>query len=292
MKTMLLVVLCTSLGAATIGAQNLTVSYLEGDVQVRSGSSWTALAIGDTVSAAASVRVQGTSSVQLQGAGSTLFLNRAGVYVIRDLLASARQLAAKGVTSALARSLRFLAVGVSTKPATASGARAADQGAADEDGWVESSSAVYLDAGKEYLKAGKLDQAIRQLNQALELSTEAETPEIRYYLASATALNGDARGAWKQIAGLKPGASESWHADFVLLKAKLLEDTCAYGEAVDWLTVNDLSSDARRAQLYHLLLGLALRGVNDEPRARQALSRAAAISADSELGKAANELLN
>ena len=49
MKTMLLVVLCTSLGAATIGAQNLTVSYLEGDVQVRSGSSWTALAIGDTV---------------------------------------------------------------------------------------------------------------------------------------------------------------------------------------------------------------------------------------------------
>lgn len=291
MKTVLFLLVCALVSAAGATAQNLTVSYLEGDVQVRSGSAWTPLAIGDAVPAAASVRVQGESSVQLQGTGGKLYLNRAGVYAVRDLLASMSQLAAKGVPSALARSLRFLKAGASTLPSTASGARAANKSEDEEDGWVESSSEVFLEAGKEYLEAGKFDQAIQQLNEALGSSTGAETPEIRYYLAKAAALNGDVREAWKQIAGLEPGASDAWRGDFVLLKGKLLEDACAFSEAVSWLSANDLSQDAQRAQLYHLLLGLAYRGAGDEQGARKAFARAVSVSADSDLGKVATELL-
>jgi len=243
------------------------------------------------VPAAASVRVQGTGCVQLQGAGAKLFLNRAGTYAVRDLLASMEQLAAKGVTSALSRSLRYLAAGTAANQGTASGARASNRGKSGDEEWKESSAAVFLEAGQEYLKAGRFDQAIEQFNEALESSTDSETPEIRYCLANATALSGDLRGAWKEIAGLTPGASDEWQADFVLLKAKLLVDSSAYAEAVDWLTANDLAGDAARSQLYFLLLGLGYRGAADDVNARKALGMVVSTAADSDLGRVATELL-
>jgi len=176
-------------------------------------------------------------------------------------------------------------------PKSVGGARAADQGASDQDAWSESSAQIFLDAGKEYLKAGKFDQAVVQLNEALNSASEAEASEIHYYLAEASSLNGDVRGAWKELGGLKPRGSETWAGDFVLLKAKLLEDTSAYPDAVEWLNANDLSLDSLRSQFYFFLLGLGYRGMNDEGNAKRALSQAVSLSADSDLGKVAAELI-
>jgi Tfp pilus assembly protein PilF len=77
----------------------------------------------------------------------------------------------------------------------------------------------------------------------------------------------------------------------ILLEAKLLEDTSAYKNAVTWLADNDLSQDAQRAPLYYFLLGMGYRGEGDAENAKQVFSKVVSISRDSELGKAAEELM-
>ncbi|HUJ74840.1 MAG TPA: hypothetical protein VL359_08275, partial [bacterium] len=104
---------------------------------------------------------------------------------------------------------------------------------------------------------------------------------------------GDVRGAWKQMQGLQPGPSDAWRGDFVILKAKMLEDASAFAETTTWLTqsANDLSGDAEYAPLYYFLLGLGYRGAGQGDNARQAFSAVVRIAGDTDIGKSAAALL-
>jgi len=281
------------LAAATAGAQSLSVTYLEGEAQVRSSSSWKVLSIGDSVPLEASVRVEEQGMVQLKGAGLDFVLNRPGTYVLKDVVAARRQLSAAGVGAALANTLRYLASGPAAPQSTAAGTRGANQGLSENQGWVENDAQVFLDAGRQYLSSGQYDKALEQFGQALDSATDEEVPEIHYYLAYASSLKGDVREAWDEIADLEPAMSVAWAYDFVLLKANLLEDASAYGEAVTWLrqSDNDLSKDARRAPTYYFLLGIGCRGSGDTESAQQAFSKVIEIAPGGDLGRAAEKML-
>ncbi|MGA2763590.1 MAG: hypothetical protein ABSG17_09520 [Spirochaetia bacterium] len=272
-------------------AQGLTVVYMEGEADLQSGSSWVQLALGKAVPPNSSIRLTPGGLLQLKGAGVELTFSRPGSYVIRAVLAEREKISSAGAGAALLSSLRSLVFGPVTRSDANLGARGANESKPQDQGWAESTAEVFLDAGKEYVKAGKYVMAIEQLREALQSATEQEAPEIRYYLAYASSLNGDAPEAWKQISAIHAG-SEPWAGDFILLKAKLLEDSIANEDAVAWLTQdgNDLSRDSDRAPLYYFLLGLGYRGSGDGEKALQALSKVVSISATSDLGKAAREL--
>jgi tetratricopeptide (TPR) repeat protein len=150
-----------------------------------------------------------------------------------------------------------------------------------------------LDSGKEYIRSGQYDLAIQQFDQALDAATHNEAPRVHYYLAYAYSLSGDTREALKQAAGLQPSGADEWASDFIILKAKLLVDSSAFAQAIAWLTQNgnDLSGDAQRAAIYDFLLGVGYRGVGDTSNEKVALSKVTAMSAESDLGKAAAGLL-
>jgi tetratricopeptide (TPR) repeat protein len=274
-------------------AQSYNVSYLEGKAQVASGTSWRELSIGDVIAPDSSIRLKADAILQLKGSGVELTLCHAGTYSSAALLQTRRAITSPGVATALVSLLRQLAFPAAKNRSSVLGARGADESKSDEDGWSESSAEVFLDAGREYLKAGKRDKAIEQLQEALDAASEEEAPEIRYYLAYALSLNGDLKRAWKQTALLNPAALVSWYGDFILLKAKLLEDTSAYAEALALLghEGGSLASDAQRAPLYYFLLGLGYGGTGEAAKAKEAFSKVSSIAAESDLGKAAKELM-
>lgn len=276
------------------GAQNLGVSYLEGEVQVRSGSSWSVLGIGDSVPLTASVRLSAQAYLQLKGMGMDIALTRPGTYVVQNIVAARKTTSAGSSGSAVAGALRYLVFGPATQQGTTSGARAAEKGKTEEEAWVESSAEVFLEAGKGLIKSGQYDKAIEQLRQALESAAETEAPEIQFYLGYASSMTGDVHQAWKTVADLRPSGSEAWASDFILLKAKLLEDASAYEEAIALLKRYEqgLSRDAQRAQFYYFLLGLGYRGAGDSENAKKALSRTVEISKESDIGKSAREILS
>jgi len=286
----LLVCLCVAGQLAE--AQDLSVSYLDGSAGIRSGSTWRPLSIGDAVPIDATIRVEPAGWVQLKGAGIDVILTRPGIYSVKEVVARHRTVSTRGIGAAIAASLRALASGRSQS--SASGARAGNAGDSEEDElWVESSAEEFLAAGKADVKAGRYDDALRELRQAELSASSEEIPEIRFYLASTYSLKGNLGQAWKLAEDLTPVPGTEWAGDLVLLKARLLLDTSAFAEAAALLAGEGawLAQDASRAPLYHFLLGVGYRGAGAAESSRQALSRVVAISPDSDLGIAAADLL-
>ena len=90
-----------ALAVCGLGAQELSVSYAEGDVQVRSGSRWAALSIGDWLSPQATIQLGGGAYVELTRADSRIVLSQKGTYNLRDILASSHALDSAGARKAL-----------------------------------------------------------------------------------------------------------------------------------------------------------------------------------------------
>jgi hypothetical protein len=97
------------------------------------------------------------------------------------------------------------------------------------------------------------------------------------------------RKAWNQLASLRPNANDAWVADFILLRARLLEETSTYKEAISWLTHNGLSNDVQRAPLYYFLFGLGCWGAGESESSKRAFSDVEKISGSSDLRKAVSE---
>jgi tetratricopeptide (TPR) repeat protein len=275
------------------GAQDLSVSYLEGEAQVRSGSSWAGISIGDHLSSQATIQLSGGAYMELQGPDSKIVLSQKGTYKLPDLLTASHALGSAGAGKALTSMLSSLLSGQTRNQSSALGARGANESKTDDSGWVTSDAQVFLDAGTQYLQSGQYEPAIQQFLQALDAATDKEASLVRYNLALVYDLNGSTREALKYAAELQPSSSAAWAPDFIILKAKLLVETNAFAQETAWLTQsgNDLSGDVQRASIYDFLLGVGYRGTGDTTSEKANLSKVVAISADGELGKAAAQLL-
>ena len=281
------------LAASHVAAQAFSVSYLEGQVEVKAGSAWVELSIGDPVSLRASLRVGNHACVELITPSARITLSQAGTYALADLLAKSQSIRSSGAERVLTALLSNLVRGSSLNQSTALGARGVDQSGTDDSEWMSSDAQVFLQAGKDFIHGGDYMMAVTKLTKALDAATPGEAPEIRYYIAEAYSFDGDARNALVQLADLRPAAAETWAADFVLLKAKILVDTFAFEQAVQWMQEkgSSLATDAQRMPMYFFLCGLAYRGTGDQEKEKQCLSRVVSAEAGDDIGKAAAQLL-
>ena len=154
--------------------QNFAVSCLEGQAQLRVGTIWTELPIGNALDS--SIRLSTNAFVQIKGAGIEFTGGRPGTCTVRNEVAARRALFSSEVRVALGESLRHPILGPIRAQGTATGAKGANEE------WMESSAQVFLAAGKEYLKLGKYDRAIEQFTETLKSATHEESPKIGYYL--------------------------------------------------------------------------------------------------------------
>jgi tetratricopeptide (TPR) repeat protein len=286
-------VLVFAFAAYIAGAQELSVTYVDGDAQVRDGSAWAVLSIGDRLTPQATIQLSRGAYVEIKRGDTKIVLSQKGTYSLASLIASSRALGSAGVGKALLSSLSRLAAGPAHNQSDTAGMRGANETKSNESEWMTSSAQVFLDAGQQYLKSGQYAEAIEQFLQALDAATEQESPQVHYYLAYAYSLNSDTQAALKHAMDLQPSGGDEWASDFIILKAKLLIDSYAFGQVIAWLTQNgnDLSGDAQRGAIYEFLLGVGYRGVGDTANAKASLSKVVTMSSDSDLGKAATQLL-
>lgn len=280
------------LTAGDLSAQALGVTYVEGQADVRDGTAWKGLSIGDDVRPDASVRLGKGSYLELSSADAHLTVSQPGTYSVQDLLEGTKKLRSSGTGTALTNTFSRLLSGPGRNQSVVMGVRGADQSKSDETSWVTSDVEVFLDDGRNYLASGDYGKAIEELQQALDAASDEEMPEAKYLIAYAYSLNGNTLDAVKEVSDLNPTGGEEWAPDFVLLKAKLLIDTNAFAQEVKWLVDNGaaLSQDAQRGQVYYFLLALGYQGLSDAANAKANLAKTISISPSSDVGKAAAEL--
>jgi tetratricopeptide (TPR) repeat protein len=277
-----------AIGAA-LSAQDLTVAYLQGKAELQMASGTTDLSIGDDVPRDGTLKIAPGGYLELSGRGIKLTLTQAGVYSVKTMLTASRKLASNGSGKAVASMLSAMAKGGSAVQSTVMGVRGANESKTDQADWVTSDSQVFLDNGRDLIKSGDYPKAIEQLVQALDSATDDERPTVQYYLAYAYSLNDDTLNAFRQLSAVTVAGGETWAPDYVLLKAKLLADTFAFKDEVEWLKANggELPRDAQRAPLYFFLLALGYRGTGDTTSEKDSLAQVVKMAPDSNLGQAA-----
>jgi hypothetical protein len=283
-RVVLFTLACLAGAAAPIGAQGLTVHYLEGSVSLHADSGWAALAVGDTVPADGQVRLDKRSLVQLKGRGATITLSQAGTYGISGILAARASLRAAGAPAAVAAAFSKIIHGGGATGG-AGGVRTETSGGLRG----VTPSAGELQDGKDALARGDYGEAIQHFTPAAERDPKGEAG---FCLAAAWSLAGDPKTALAVVSEVKPKGGEEWAGDYVLLRAKLLLDTYAYAPAVKILEAGHrtFDGDGERAPYYYFLLALGYKGSGHAARAGECFDTVAALAPGSDLAAAAARL--
>jgi tetratricopeptide (TPR) repeat protein len=280
-------VACLAMNAPIVGAQAVTVDYIEGRAAQRSDDAWTALAVGDEVSLDAPVRLEELSLVQLKGQGATITLAQQGTYGLRGVLKARAALRSAGTAAAVAVAFSRIIHGTAPDSAPA-GVRSEVMDIPDAP-WNDLDAAGRLRSGKSYLTSGEYDAAIEELAQAAQ---EAPGGEASFCLATAYSLKGDPKSALAALVGVTLAGTEEWAPDYLLLRAKLLLDTFAFQRSVDVLLAAAplLKTDPLRAQTWYFLLALAYRGTGDTASSAACLDTVQSIAPETELAISAARL--
>lgn len=191
-RFVLFMVAFAALALASFAAP-VTVAFVDGLVQLQSGSGWVALDFGDKFDSAQSVKLAKGGILELTThTGATVTISAAGTYVVDALIAKKPE---TGAIATIAAKLDKLAKGTDTG-STVAGVRgdAADQGDLMWAGSIFDAEAEFS-AGSDAARAGDYDTAWKSFMAAIPLYKDAGDPY------------GAARSAWHaSLAGLAGGS--------------------------------------------------------------------------------------
>ena len=261
--------------SGNLWAAGLAVTYTQGQVAVRTAGNWKEVSLGETLSTEGVVRLGGGSYLELRGPSQgTLTFVEPGTYSLSDILSESGYLKAAGAGDAIQTALSALFSNESSNSTSAAGVRGAEESSSSATGWVSSNAQVYIDAGRTFMQSGRYRKAAEQFKVALATADTAKLPRIRYELSAAYELSGNTLAAAKQIETANAPSSAVWFPNYALLKGRILVETHAYRDSLDWLTSHKKAvlSDPRRSSLYHLLVGVAYEGLGDPTAAKRNLS--------------------
>jgi len=278
-------------------AQELTLDYLEGYLDLQEGSDWVELYIGDSVSRNATVRLDQDSLAELSGMNMSFTLTRPGVYRVGDLLASRQTMDNTGLGNLVSGKVATMFSERATGPDTVGGVRAAEVETGPSIDWMTSEAADMISQAKDMITDGDYADAMDMLEEAYDFAAdEYEEEEIFFYRGYIHTMNGKPGKALSEFSKIYPDPDQPYYDKLFLLKGKLLIDSFAFGEAVDWFDEYDpgYSSDkdvATRQSIY-LLHGLAAREAGESGTAKTMLRKAIDLDPGSDTAGVASSLLS
>ena len=284
-------------GAAAF-AQSFSVDYTDGTVELKipkdkAGKEWKALSIGDVVPAEASIRVAAGSSIELTRGKARVTILKQGTYTLADLSRASEKSAGTGIGSAISQKLTALTTEKQKTGSAVGGVRGADQGTSSGSVmWVEENEETRRKV-TELLTDGNYREAVSVVAAAIpDASTDAEKEELTYMLAAAYYGNNETARAYRSLAKLAPPQDAEYYPKFLLLKAQILVDSLAFGDALALLKPFIAANPGgETAQMAYVLLSSSQKGLGDEKAALSALNAGYAIDPSTETAKLISRLL-
>lgn len=185
-----------------LAAQELSISYLEGRVSQKVGSSWQDLSIGDTIPSDSTVMIDPRACLELSAGGVRITLTQPGTYGMKKILSASMSLQSTGAAKALTTKLLKLVLEPARKESSAGGARAEVIDRGQIAGLMDDDTNTFLSAGKDLIGSGDFDKAVVQLTKAVDSAADDQIAEAQFYLAEACSLKGETRNALAQAAAV------------------------------------------------------------------------------------------
>ena len=246
------------------------VGFIDGILEIKEGPVWIELIPGESIPGGSILRLGENTIVELSRGNTKFSLTNPGTYNIDSIiLNSTRSSKAKSlIFNTIRRLFGHQVLGQQSSQTTVLGVRAAE---VPEDGfsWNNDEYAEYLDAGKEYLAQENYDEAENSFSDAMDFSfDDYEEEEALFYLAYTNALSGNATEALSLIDDYFPDSDAPYYEQAVLLKANLLIENFAPGEAISWIESQKMQAPGITGSLI-LLEGLANLQIGEKEKARE-----------------------
>jgi hypothetical protein len=291
MKRAATILLLILLATIPLFAEDLLVEYVEGILEIKEGSNWYELYIGDMVPENSIIRLSDNGFAELSTRNMTVTLSDEGTYETQSLLRSGQKVASWDIGNIVNSKLSKL-LGPGEQGETAvMGVRgaAADQG---ELTWVEEGG-EFMEKGKQLLAEGLFDEAIPVFKDGAEWAlTEDERSEYLFYASYAHSLKGDNALALIMLEDMALGSEAPIFTDYVLLKGKLLIENLAFADALDLFSEYLQHPDmGETTQVVYFLSALCHQGLDNKTQAQKFLQDAIKIDASSDYGRAAQRMM-
>ncbi len=230
-----LMVVLFALVAVVAFAQESMVAFVDGSVQVKSGSAWKEVNIGQKLEANATVRLGSGALLELTAdGGRSLMLSKAGTYELAPLWKTAP--AAKGTAAKLLGVVERIAAGTpAAAPTTVAGVRGASS---DTDGilWLEDAEdpETLYESGRKAEAEGRYAEAAVFYAEALRIVNERAVVDKEracvsaYAAARAHVAAGQLGRALAALKSADPAAAGALRPAYALLMASLLAE---FGDA-------------------------------------------------------------
>ena len=270
------------------------VDYADGEVEVRQGSYWEEVYIGDVLTGRDTLRLTGYSIVELSYDDEVVTLSKPGTYALGDLTQDISRRKSVGFSSLLSGKVQTALRGNQHKEQSAAGGVRGSQAVEQEQmTWMSSDTLDLIEAGKEKFASGEIEAALALFQEAYDYALdETEEGKAAFYIAGCYDFQGSPGKALELLESVDLGSGAEEYFDFRVLKGKLLIESFAYSEAEDLMSDTNVSSaDPETSQLVYFLLGIACLGQDKTGPARDYLTRSRNIDAGSDTGKAASEML-
>jgi hypothetical protein len=231
MKRLAFVILTTLVSALALCAVPLTVSWADGKVDFKKGSSWLTVNMGDQIDSASTLRLGKDASVELSDGKRTMSLTAAGIYVLDSLLKQGAIAARKDLSA-----LNKLGKLVDPKASVGSSAVAAVRGEAietDKDTvtWQSDSvdAAAVMEEGRQLVREGDFADAALKFEEAASAAEGDDKGSAQYAEAWALAAADSSARAVKILRVMS--ATGSLAGPRALLLARLDIDSGSKAEA-------------------------------------------------------------
>ncbi len=278
----------------TLPAQNILVAFADGLVEYEENGQWFEVFIGDQIPTSSQVRLSAGAFVELDNGGTTIEINRPGVYALNTLVATAR--VARTNTGAGGRLGRL----VNSKPPDTStsavgGVRASEAVDRDQTLWAGDAEAMALIRdGIDMIDTGDFQSAYWYFEEAYDAAQESEEAMVGFYYGFSSALLGNTAEAKTILQRYGPDAATPYYDDHALVLGQLFVQSAEFAEALAVLD-SYLSNGAVEAlfrQEALLLRGIALSGLGQIDEAKAALTEASALVPGTETAAVAGEILS
>jgi tetratricopeptide (TPR) repeat protein len=294
-KIMAGILIMVALSAAPLFGQAILVEYVEGIVEVRSGSDWVELFIGDTVSRDETVRIGGGGLIELRDSDRTVLLSRPGTYELSSVVAAGSRTAPSGLGSLVTGRIRSLVSEDEPRDAVVAGVRASEAVERSAVTWAGGESVYELvEEGLAALDEGAFEDAYYAFYDAWEFAGSEDVAMVQFYLGYAAYLTGSPGEALGHLRDPAPDPATEYYGDHALTLAQIYVESFDYEAALDLLGryVSEGNPGDAELQTALVLQGLAHSGSGDSRLARERLQQAQGIDPDSEAGALAAVLID
>ena len=289
MKKAVIVISLIFLTAVFLPAEENTLDYLEGFLEVKGSTGWEEVYIGETLPSDAYLRLSDNGYAEILMGDVMVTLIQDGEYYMKELVRGITTVSSGSID--LKKKLTLNSDYEKWQQEATMGVRGAEQSSMDFNTGMEDAT-TYLNAGLELLVQEDYKNALVNFEEGWEFFEDANS---LFFSAVCYEALGQKRSYVRTLQSvISEDLDEEYKASYAIRLSDLLISSLAFDEAVSLLekyTIPGKGLMGEEGQKIHYLLGRGYWGLNKTGQAESQFSMARNLDPSSEVGRMAADAL-